>query len=95
MALGWVVCQTLCLRRFFEKEKTSLKNKLLQVPHTSYLIDQVRNLRPKHILPIINCIGNNKIYAQENDEAEWKSEKPFGPITIEEVTMLFCRHYNL
>ncbi|KOX74020.1 Protein sel-1 like protein 2 [Melipona quadrifasciata] len=41
LALGWVVCQTLCLRRFFEKEKTdSLKNKLLQVPHTSYLIDQ-------------------------------------------------------
>ncbi|KAK1135723.1 hypothetical protein K0M31_000304 [Melipona bicolor] len=86
LALGWVVCQTLCLRRFFEKEKTdSLKNKLLQVPHTSYLIDQVRNLRPKHILPIINCIGNNKIYAQENDEVEWKSEKPFGPITIEEA----------
>ncbi|XP_071862419.1 uncharacterized protein [Bombus fervidus] len=89
LAVGWVVCQTLCLRRrFFEKEKVdSLKNKLLQVPevHTSYLLDQVLNLKPKHILPIINCIINNKIHAQENNEAEWKPEKPYGPITIEEA----------
>lgn len=93
-----MVCQTLCLRRrLFEKENVdSLKNILLQVPevHTSYLLDQVLSLKPKHILPIINCIANNKIHAQENNEAEWKPEKPFGPITIEEVTMLFCRHYN-
>uniref|UniRef100_V9IFX1 Death ligand signal enhancer n=1 Tax=Apis cerana TaxID=7461 RepID=V9IFX1_APICE len=88
LAVGWVVCQTLCLhRRLFEKEKTdSLKNKLLQVPETynSYLFDQVLNLKP-HVLPLINCIGNSKIYAQENNEEEWKADKPFGPITNEEA----------
>ncbi|CAK9826393.1 Chitin synthase regulator 2 [Anthophora retusa] len=89
LAVGWVVCETLCLsRRFFEKEKNdSLKKKLSQVPqeHISHLFGQVLNLRPKHILPLINCVGNNKIYAQENTDAEWKSNKPFGPITIEEA----------
>ncbi|KOC67332.1 Death ligand signal enhancer [Habropoda laboriosa] len=89
MALGWVVCETLCLgRRISEKEKRdSLKNKRIQVSEAciSDLIGQVLNLRPKHILPIINCVGSSKIYAQENTEAEWKPDKPFGPITIEEA----------
>lgn len=62
--------------------------------YNSYFFDQVLNLKP-HVLPLINCIGNNKIYAQENNEEEWKANKPFGPITNEEVRMLFCRHYNI
>ncbi|XP_017876907.1 uncharacterized protein LOC108623112 [Ceratina calcarata] len=89
LAVGWVVCQSLCLRRrLFEKEKDlKFKSKLSQIPETrtSYLISQVLNLRPKHILPSINCIGNNKIYAQENSESDWYPDKPYGPITVEEA----------
>ncbi|XP_076236005.1 uncharacterized protein LOC143180276 [Calliopsis andreniformis] len=90
LAIGWVMCQTLCLRRrFFEKEKSnSLRNKFYQLPEAriSYLFGQVLNLRPKHILPVTNCVGNNnKQYAQDNTDTEWKADKPFGPITIEEA----------
>ncbi|XP_029052241.1 protein SHC1-like [Osmia bicornis bicornis] len=89
LAVGWVVCQTLCLRRrLFENEKTdSLKNKLSQFPEQRIfsLFGQVLNFKPTNILPAINCVGNNKIYAQENTESDWKAEKPFGPITIEEA----------
>lgn len=89
LAVGWVVCQSLCLRRrLFEKEKDlKLKSKLSRIPETrtSHLINQVLNLRPKHILPSINCIGNNKIYAQENCDSDWNPDKPYGPITIEEA----------
>ncbi|XP_076750614.1 uncharacterized protein LOC143423284 [Xylocopa sonorina] len=103
LALGWVVCQTLCLRRrLFEKEKIdSIKSKLSQIPEarTSYLLDQVLNLRPKHILPLFNCIGSNKIYAQDTPEGEWEADKPFGPITIEEAlkeaTEEFASTHNL
>lgn len=89
LAVGWVVCQTLCLRRrLFENEKTDfLKNKLSQFPEAriSYLFGQVLNFKPTNILPLINCLGNNKIYAQENNEANWEADKPFGPITIDEA----------
>ena len=90
LAVGWVVCQTLCLRRrLFEKEKNdSLKSKLSGLPEAriSHTLGQVLNLRPKHILPVTNCVGNNsKRYVQEDAEVEWKADRPFGPITIEEA----------
>nr|XP_033330651.1 uncharacterized protein LOC117222826 [Megalopta genalis] len=90
LAVGWVVCQTLCLRRrIFEKEKTdSIKSKLPQYPEarTSYLFGQVLNLSPKHVLRVTECAGNNnKKYVQEKTESEWNAGKPFGPITIEEA----------
>ncbi|XP_031836153.1 uncharacterized protein LOC116428542 [Nomia melanderi] len=88
LAIGWVVCEALCLRRrFFEKETDPIKNKLYQYSETrvSYLLDQVLNLRPKHILPV-NCAGDNKKkYVQEETQTEWETDKPFGPITIEEA----------
>ncbi|XP_053977807.1 uncharacterized protein LOC128875871 [Hylaeus volcanicus] len=90
LAVGWVVCQTLCLRRrLFEKEKCDfLKSKLSQFSDTriTYLFGQVLNLKPKHILPVTNCVGNNnKKHIQEDAETEWEADKPFGPITIEEA----------
>ncbi|XP_003706329.1 uncharacterized protein LOC100883519 [Megachile rotundata] len=89
LAVGWVVCQSLCLRRrLFENEKPDLlKNKLSQLPEAriSYLFGQVLNFKPTNILPVINCVGNSKIYAQENSDPNWKADKPFGPITIEEA----------
>lgn len=93
-----MVCQALCLRRrFFEKEKDPIKNNLHQYSETrvSYLLGQVRNLRPKHILSV-NCAGGNKEkHVLEETQTEWERDKPFGPITIEEVRMLFCRHYSV
>lgn len=97
-----MVCQTLCLRRrLFDREKNnSLKNKVSQLPEAriSCLFGQVLNLRPKHILPVTNCVGNtNQRYVQDDAKTEWQAEadKSFGPITVEEVRMLFCRHNNL
>ncbi|XP_076650847.1 uncharacterized protein LOC143357968 [Halictus rubicundus] len=90
LAVGWVVCQTLCLRRrIFEKEKTdSIKTKLCQYPdaRASYLFGQVSNLNPKHLLRVTECAGNNnKKYVEEETELEWNASKPFGPITVEEA----------
>ncbi|KAG7206480.1 hypothetical protein KM043_003825 [Ampulex compressa] len=90
LAIGWVVCQTLCLRRrVFEKEKNeSLRDKVLQLSEArvSYLFGQVLDRQPKYFLPIINCVGKGNIkYAQEERSTEWKADKPFGPITIEEA----------
>ncbi|KZC09976.1 PREDICTED: uncharacterized protein LOC107188082 [Dufourea novaeangliae] len=90
LAVGWAVCQTLCLRRrIFEKEKNdTIKSNVSQCsgPHVSYLLGHVLNLRPMQLLPVTNCVGNNnKIYVQEEAQTEWKTSKPFGPITIEEA----------
>ncbi|XP_043261644.1 uncharacterized protein LOC122402698 [Colletes gigas] len=90
LTVGWMVCQTVCLRRrLFGKEKSeSLQSKLSQFSEArfSYLFGQVLNLKSKHILPVTNCVGNNnKKYVQEDSEVEWKADEPFGPITIEEA----------
>lgn len=99
LAVGWVVCQTLCLRRrIFEKEKTdSIKSKLCPYSEArvSYLFGQVSNLNPKHLLRVTECAGNsNKKYAQEETELEWKASKPFGPITIEEALKEATEEFN-
>lgn len=101
LAIGWVVCQTLCLRRrLFSKDHNRNSNLEVSQPsqaHISYLINEFLNLQPKNILPVTNCIGDsNKYLSKENineTEAEQKFEQTFGPITVEEVRTLFLRHY--
>ncbi|XP_012057886.1 PREDICTED: uncharacterized protein LOC105621019 [Atta cephalotes] len=98
LAAGWVVCQTLCLRnRIFNRDSAeTLKNKLHDYSRVSFILTQLLNLHPRQILPVTNCVGTSKkISNLQDSNSQWTAEKPFGPITIEEVRMLFCRHYTL
>lgn len=100
LALGWVVCQTLCSRniiQLFEKEQSNnLKNKLSQFSetHLSRLFGSIRNFEP-NIFPVVHCAGKEVHEVHEGIETGCISNKPFGPVTIEEVRMLLCRHYNM
>ncbi|XP_043670729.1 uncharacterized protein LOC122630362 [Vespula pensylvanica] len=93
LAVGWVVCQSLCFhRRFFNKDKNELLNfetSLLSQARISYLLNEILNLHPKNILPVTNCInGTNKYIGKEKTkeiETKQKFEKSFGPITVEEA----------
>ncbi|XP_011640772.1 uncharacterized protein LOC105429476 [Pogonomyrmex barbatus] len=97
LAAGWIVCQTLCLRkRVFDRDNESLKNKLHDYSGISSLLTHIANLHPRKILPVTNCIGTSKKSFKTRDlNSQQTAEKQFGPITIEEVRMLFCRHYTL
>lgn len=103
MAVGWVVCQSLCFhRRFFNKDKNELLNfeiSSLSQARIFYLLNEILNLHPKNILPVTNCISTNSRYIDKEKtneiENEEKYEKYFGPITVEEVRMLLLRHYAL
>lgn len=98
LAIGWMVYQTLCFRkRFFEREQSNnLKNKLSQFSEIrlSHLFGHVLNFEP-NIFPVVHCAGKEVHQTHEDIEAGCVSNKPFGPITIEEVRMLLCRHYNM
>ncbi|KAL2722827.1 protein SHC1-like [Vespula squamosa] len=90
LAVGWVVCQSLCFhRRFFNKDKNELLNfeiSLLSQNRISYLLNEILNLHPKNILPVTNCINstNKYISKEKTNEIETK-EKFFGPMTVEEA----------
>jgi len=90
------VCQTLCFqKRFFDKDsKETLKNKFFNYAGVSNILAQVSGLQVSHILPIINCIGS-KEPEEQNLNSQLNQKKIFGPLTLEEVRMLFCRHYSL
>ncbi|KAG5330896.1 SKT5 protein, partial [Acromyrmex heyeri] len=94
LAAGWVVCQTLCLRnRIFDRDSAeTLKSKLHDYSGISFILMQLLNLHPRKILPVTNCVGTSKKISNQDSNSQWTAEKPFGPITIEEVRMLFCRH---
>ncbi|XP_035719611.1 uncharacterized protein LOC118440535 isoform X1 [Vespa mandarinia] len=93
LAVGWVVCQSLCFhRRFFNKDKNELLNfeiSLLSKARISYLLNEILHLQPKNILPVTNCINttNKYISKEKTNEIENKEifEKSFGPITVEEA----------
>lgn len=90
LAVGWVVCQTLCLhRRFFEVDPNAAwRKKFSFVPKTnvSQLLAQLLNLQPQHVLPVTNCVGSNNDRNTNNVlEEEWTANEPYGPITIEEA----------
>ncbi|XP_039308007.1 uncharacterized protein LOC105195862 [Solenopsis invicta] len=89
LAAGWVVCQTLCLRkRVFDKDSNeTLKNKLYDRFGVSSILMQLLNLQPRKILPVTNCIGTSKNNSKnlQDSDSQWTSEKSFGPITLEEA----------
>lgn len=96
MALGWVVCQSLCLqKKAFNPEKKDVElcgfSKLSHA-HLKCLLGPILNLKPNHVLPVTHCIGKFKSN-EESFNQEWTVNKTYGPITVEEVRMLFCRHY--
>ncbi|KAK2583049.1 hypothetical protein KPH14_009087 [Odynerus spinipes] len=103
LAVGWVVCQSLCLRRrWFNKDQHDLSN--LEVSQLSqaripHLITELLNLQPKSILPVTNCIGGTKKYlSKENTtnetETEQRFHKTFGPITVEEALNEAADEFN-
>ncbi|XP_012538676.2 uncharacterized protein LOC105837987 [Monomorium pharaonis] len=87
LAAGWVVCQTLCLRkRIFDRENETLKNKLYSRSGVSFVLLQLLNLQPRKILPVTKCVGTSKKNSNLQDSnSQWTTEKPFGPITLEEA----------
>ncbi|XP_077261931.1 uncharacterized protein LOC143897278 [Temnothorax americanus] len=92
LAAGWVVCQTLCLRkRVFDRDSNEncSKSKLRGCSRVSLILMQLLNLHPRKILPVTNCTGtSNKLAKTSNlqeSDSQWTAEKPFGPITIEEA----------
>ncbi|XP_012277180.1 uncharacterized protein LOC105697980 [Orussus abietinus] len=91
LAVGWVVCQSLCLhRRLFSKDpEEASSNNILQTKERkiSYLLAQILSLQPQHVLPVTNCVGNsnNKTNDDNVSEQQWRASKPFGPITVEEA----------
>ncbi|XP_015607485.1 uncharacterized protein LOC107273617 [Cephus cinctus] len=90
LAVGWVVCQTLCLRRriFEADQKCTWRQKILfgQEARISHLLLKATNLHPYYVLPVTNCIGQSNDNSGSNAvEQEWTANKPYGPITIEEA----------
>ncbi|XP_011875383.1 PREDICTED: uncharacterized protein LOC105566188 isoform X1 [Vollenhovia emeryi] len=86
LAAGWVVCQTLCLRKRVADRDSSetLKNKLHD--YSSSILTQCLNLHPRKVLPVTNCTAtSSKSSDLQDTESQWTAEKPFGPITIEEA----------
>lgn len=102
LAVGWVVCQSLCLqRRLFNKDKKELLNlekSQLSKARISYLLNGLLNLRPKSILPVTNCIGDRNKYLNKenvnNAEREQSFGKAFGPITAEEALEEAADEFN-
>lgn len=88
------MCQSLSLnRRIFDKDTKEKKHKLTDYAGLSNVLRQITNLELKHIFPVTNCISDGKNEIQKS-ESNWNTSKQFGPITSEEVRMLFCRHYT-
>ncbi|XP_043278952.1 uncharacterized protein [Venturia canescens] len=88
LAVGWVVCQSLCFRRRPFKCSTENKwhNHFSKLHSTRFLFVDTFGLHPQPVLPITNCIANNRIDQFENNaKQEWLPAKPYGPITIEEA----------
>ncbi|XP_011875384.1 PREDICTED: uncharacterized protein LOC105566188 isoform X2 [Vollenhovia emeryi] len=90
LAAGWVVCQTLCLRKRVADRDSSetLKNKLHD--YSSSILTQCLNLHPRKVLPVTNCTAtSSKSSDLQDTESQWTAEKPFGPITIEEAAKYY------
>ncbi|XP_011697392.1 PREDICTED: uncharacterized protein LOC105455625 [Wasmannia auropunctata] len=95
LAAGWIVCQTLCLRkRVFDRDNNDILKRSFpsfkifdsNSKGVSYILTQLLNLQPRKILPVTNCIGTSKKSANLQDSnSQWTAEKSFGPITIEEA----------
>lgn len=91
LALGWVVSQSLCLRRrFFEKDQhqeTAFHKKVLHLPevHIKHLLAQVLSLKPQFVIPTAHCISNNVGKVDVATETDWTPSKPYGPLTAEET----------
>ncbi|XP_012226819.1 uncharacterized protein [Linepithema humile] len=93
LAAGWIVCQTLGLRkRIDEKDRRqNFKSKLYNCAKVPFIFSQIANLEPRNIFPVtvlaitnVNSVGNNNSNLQDSD-LQWTSEKAFGPVTIEEA----------
>jgi len=62
---------------------------------TQHVVAQILDVQANHILPVVNCVGSSKAPEWQNSNSQWNENKMLNPLTIEEVRMLFCRHYTL
>lgn len=93
LAVGWVVCQSLCLRRrFFEKDQSheitaKCQKRVLHLPevHLKRLLAQVLCLRPQFIFPVVHAVSDDVKKVDVATETEWTPSKPHGPLTAEEA----------
>lgn len=91
LAVGWVICQSLCLhRRFFGPDPDAAWRKRISQAHAvriSHLFNELLCIEPRHVLPITNCVGNDNECNTDKgfNELSYDSQKPYGPITIEEA----------
>ncbi|KAF7989696.1 hypothetical protein HCN44_008370 [Aphidius gifuensis] len=93
LALGWVICQTPCIRKhIFEKHRRRNENKCyfsqFHKNNISHLLLNSLNLKPKDILPVINCIPNSNTNNKDElikGDNEWLEDVPIGPITAQEA----------
>ncbi|XP_015509806.1 uncharacterized protein [Neodiprion pinetum] len=92
LALGLVVCQSLCIhRRFFGPDPEAVWRRRISQAHQvgiSKLLNGLMSFEPHHILPITNCVGNgdrSEDRQESSEDSSCTSQKPYGPITIEEA----------
>ncbi|XP_051161623.1 uncharacterized protein LOC127281777 [Leptopilina boulardi] len=91
LAVSWVVCQSLCLRRrFFEDQRhetnATFQNKLLHLPevHLKRLLAQVLCLKPQFIFPVVHAVSDVK-KVDAATETDCTSSQSNGPLTAEEA----------
>ncbi|XP_032686866.1 uncharacterized protein LOC116851513 [Odontomachus brunneus] len=89
LAVGWVVCQSLCLqKRVFDSDKNDRKRKLYYTG-VNNLLTQIKTLQFKssvaNILPVTKCVNNSNNSNLQNSHSQWHTERPFGPLTMEEA----------
>jgi len=95
------VCQTLCLHKtFFDRENSEMfRNKFFNCAEvsniTQHIVAQILNIQASHILSVINRVDSNRTPKWQDTNSWWNKKKMLNPLTIEEVRMLFCRHYTL
>ncbi|XP_066594108.1 uncharacterized protein [Prorops nasuta] len=84
LAVGWVVCQSLMLRRrFLEKDPfETFTTKISDLSKSTVTSRLFHLIKPNHILPVTNCGGGSNIASIPNGG---KSNVQFGPITAEEA----------
>lgn len=93
LAVGYVMCQSLCIRRkLFEIDHANLenwRNKLIVNPQiqASRLLSQLLPA-PKYVLPVSKQHVEPKDNSEDLVDSATNVEQPYGPITAQEVLSL-------